>query len=945
MESKFLLTALEEEQQNLIVYMKEVHANTYSMRYIDGIYLCCNQKKYLLCQVEKQDEYLVGRIKKQDIQEIAAFHGEESLTLKVKLNFFKHELLFNIVYDKHSMCWQWQEYGFYMVSNDQGLLILSETNPKLLSAMSVYAHYEVENECTGKIVLNSPYLVADENEVLLKERCTKGIEDLTYKLVLRDRNNKQSIEFEDCEIDQHSNKMKFRISTNLLKQILAGIEVWNVYLVVCKDESRLETRLKSNNNDIYPSLLVGEEGLFEMRAYTTQDGHLGMIIRNGEPLGTIKEVTFTEQLITLSGEIELLTYHMPIKIEAVKLKHATGYELMEIEEYVQEVADTINRFTFTIDTKQMAKASQYTEGDYYIELTTKIYDICYAYKLQFNRDQLIKEGSIFYPSLTITEGHYPLVITPMYQKSYFMIRVDNQFHIEFNHAKLKGQVLELTCTHNLDMDLKDMQSELSLESEGNAKITLLEGQAITDNQFSYHIPIYLLQEMNAGSMYKLRAKLSNGLFEMNKDIVLLDQDILESKRQVFANIRLLLADGTLLLGYKNKERFVLRKESIFTNGKVSKVKYKIAEKLAKVTATLRKEQVWLVGENLAQIAQDNGFAFFEYCMKSGKKEKIFYVSEKNNKNLDNLVPYRKNVLRYDSFKHMYYYHLARFLVVSHGIRDVMPRILHTQMKHNKKDVIYLQHGIIAMKKVFFNKDSYNGRIKRFIVTSLREKQTLIEEMNFKPEQVCVTGLARFDKLEDTSSKRVAKTILIMPTWREWINDGEDQFIASDFYKKYISLLNNNRLNQALAKHNIVLKFYPHIEMQKKYSHLFSHLSAQVKMVKLGEETVQDLIKECSMMVTDYSSVALDVNYLHKPTVYYHFDLDEYTYYRGSFIDLESELPGESFTDEEGLVEQILSYIETDFKYNENYEVQSNKFYTYHDQNNSERIYQEIKTVK
>src|SRR5699024_8577370 len=47
--------------------------------------------------------------------------------------------------------------------------------------------------------------------------------------------------------------------------------------------------------------------------------------------------------------------------------------------------------------------------------------------------------------------------------------------------------------------------------------------------------------------------------------------------------------------------------------------------------------------------------------------------------------------------------------------------------------------------------------------------------------------------------------------------------------------------------------------------------AGIRVVVQGEVDVQFLLKQSSMLITDYSSVAFDFAFLHKPVAYYQFD--------------------------------------------------------------------------
>jgi glycosyltransferase involved in cell wall biosynthesis/CDP-glycerol glycerophosphotransferase (TagB/SpsB family) len=370
-----------------------------------------------------------------------------------------------------------------------------------------------------------------------------------------------------------------------------------------------------------------------------------------------------------------------------------------------------------------------------------------------------------------------------------------------------------------------------------------------------------------------------------------------------------------------------------------------AKVVAGLLRPLIRQEVWLVGENLGEVAQDNGFAFFEYCINNGMPEKVYYVSKADNKNVENLVKYHDRVVQYDSFKHLVLYHLAEYLIVSHGIRDTIPSLLHTRIGKNPKKIIYLQHGIVAMKKISLNGRSYNGKIEKLVVSSDREKDIFVNELNFDPEQIIVTGLARYDRLKDRSGTMETKQILVIPTWRDWLINEPHLFRDSSFYKAYSALLADPRLHTVLEAYNLNLLFFMHIEMQRKFGNPFVSSHERIQVLNLGDRDIRELVEESSLMITDYSSIAFDFNYLNKPVVFFHVDVEDYTFHRGSYIDLRRDLFGDVATTVDALIGFITEYAESGFRYKPESARKSSSFYAYRDASNSERIYRAIRTPR
>lgn len=120
--------------------------------------------------------------------------------------------------------------------------------------------------------------------------------------------------------------------------------------------------------------------------------------------------------------------------------------------------------------------------------------------------------------------------------------------------------------------------------------------------------------------------------------------------------------------------------------------------------------------------------------------------------------------------------------------------------------------------------------------------------------------------------------------------------------------------------------------------------APVTLVKQGERDVQDLIKESIAMLTDYSSVAFDFSFLHKPVVYYQFDRKRFLGKQPSHLDLDNELPGDIAFDEDKVIEFLFKIGNNNFVMENEYVEKANKFIQYRDSKSNERIFEAIQNI-
>ncbi len=381
--------------------------------------------------------------------------------------------------------------------------------------------------------------------------------------------------------------------------------------------------------------------------------------------------------------------------------------------------------------------------------------------------------------------------------------------------------------------------------------------------------------------------------------------------------------------------------------------FRLKERLALVLFRLFRKQlkqknIFLCFEKFCCMAQDNGFYFFRHCMESGMEEKmhrsIYYVIDRKQPDYqERLLPYRDHVIQFMSLKHMVYILAARLLISTdsrahaYAWRNkesiILPRV------QNTKKIVFLQHGVIAMKRVeIYNKKT--NPMNLFVTSNQREHDIVVEHMGYAPEDVIVTGLARWDVLKDKGLKE--RRILVMPTWRNWLEEVPDLvFRASDYYRNYMSLLNDPRLADLLERQDLYLDFYVHPKFREYLRSFTIQEGGRVRLIPFGTEPLNELMMGCKMLVTDYSSVCWDVYYQGKPVLFYQFDVDKYNETTGAYIDLETELFGDRVMTVEALLGKLEEYAENDFRLPEPYAEMRPRMYAYIDGNNSQRICEEI----
>ncbi|WP_422123959.1 CDP-glycerol glycerophosphotransferase family protein [Planococcus sp. X10-3] len=342
--------------------------------------------------------------------------------------------------------------------------------------------------------------------------------------------------------------------------------------------------------------------------------------------------------------------------------------------------------------------------------------------------------------------------------------------------------------------------------------------------------------------------------------------------------------------------------------------------------------VWLVGER-SNTAQDNGIVLFQWLVENTDVE-AYYVIEEDSLDYAS-IRHLENVLLFGTPEHFDVAFRAGVLLCTHDIENILPyKPARGFFGYENTKRIFLQHGVLGRKNVEYHKRNYELPFHQFVVSSEPEKETVVmEEMGYADEEVIVTGLARFDRLVQQEPPR---DILLMPTWRDWINTDE-QFLASEYYLAYTNLIQNEKLLALLDEHTIDLYFYPHYRAQNYFQLGTRELHERIKFIQLGSVTVQQLLIRHALLVTDYSSVSFDFTLLDKPVVYYHFDVERF-FRRGILRPIDETFIGGIAGHEEELVSIIEDRIVHGFA---NFDMDITGIIKYQDQNNCQRIYERV----
>lgn len=348
----------------------------------------------------------------------------------------------------------------------------------------------------------------------------------------------------------------------------------------------------------------------------------------------------------------------------------------------------------------------------------------------------------------------------------------------------------------------------------------------------------------------------------------------------------------------------------------------------------KSNDVWLIGER-TDTAQDNGIQFFKWLQRNTNIKSYYVIDEDSNDY--NKVKHLENIIIFGSKQHFEIAAQANVLISTHDLENILPyKTAKNFWGYENSIRIFLQHGVLGRKKVEYDKDNYDLPFHLFNVSSTEEKYgVVVNQLGYRPENVAVTGLPRFDNLPLEPEDKIKK-ILIMPTWRDWLNN-DYAFENSEYMKKYKDLITNPKFLKLIQKYNIEVNFYPHYRAQSFFKNHLDNTKGLINYVHLGEQTVQDLLIEHDILITDYSSVSFDFSYMKKPVIFFHFDVERF-FRKGILRPIEESFIGDIVYNEDTMLDKIEDIINSK---NKDLIPDLSNIFDFIDHKNNERVYHEI----
>ena len=443
-----------------------------------------------------------------------------------------------------------------------------------------------------------------------------------------------------------------------------------------------------------------------------------------------------------------------------------------------------------------------------------------------------------------------------------------------------------------------------------------------------------IKSISCGKHGKLHNNLKTSYYERDGYVVTINKGTIKITRPGFK--------------WQLKRELLLDRRIVKKSGKMSLAVYRL---LAVLKKRFKKHPVWIVSDR-DNAGGDNGEALFRYLAEHEKDAKVYFAIDPGCKDYSRIRT-EGRVLKLNSFRYKLNF-LAADKILSSQTGEWVTNAFGDDRKYMKSlydfDYCFLQHGI-TLNDISSWFEDYKRDIA-FFGTAARREYEAVSRFGFccNEETVNLTGFPRFDYLTDDSEKK----IVFLPTWRRNIA-GEtvpgtahryysESFKDSDYCKYYNALINDERLVKCLSENGYTGELYIHPAFSVQARDFTGN---DVIRVREGVADYNKLMRENSLLITDYSSVVFDFAYLKSPVVYTQFDVEEFLsghHCSEGYFDYEKDGFGPVATDLESTVDEIIKAIDSGCIMADKYRERVDGFFAFTDKNNCERVYKAIKAL-
>ena len=269
----------------------------------------------------------------------------------------------------------------------------------------------------------------------------------------------------------------------------------------------------------------------------------------------------------------------------------------------------------------------------------------------------------------------------------------------------------------------------------------------------------------------------------------------------------------------------------------------------------------------------NSYTIFEYYRKSNFDNAYYVINARTElyKSLlkqnetKNLIPYRNHL---DNKRLFPFLLNSKIIINSYALfffQTIISHVKYLKILYVCHAVNYFKTSIIKKQLSRLDKSKHNIILTSPYEYNLYKKMHLYDEISFHKG-----GLARYDRLNYVQKNMNEKEcILVSFTYRSF---KQSWFNKSLFKKNTIKLLKDESLNTLLENKTIDLIFIQHHHDVRRGRIINQNYSKNIKI--MSQKYLAHYIEQCSLFITDFSSISFDFMFQDKPVLFYHLDIED-----------------------------------------------------------------------
>ena len=182
--------------------------------------------------------------------------------------------------------------------------------------------------------------------------------------------------------------------------------------------------------------------------------------------------------------------------------------------------------------------------------------------------------------------------------------------------------------------------------------------------------------------------------------------------------------------------------------------------------------------------------------------------------------------------------------------------------------IFLGHGVQYIKSYLYKNYLSYKKYNKMLLPPYQKIIDTAVEAGWNYNDIIKIGLPKWDNyiiykpnlLNYENNKYIERAIFLMFTWRK-VKKGKS--ISYLYYSNLYKILNNKKINKLLYKKNIKLFFCFHhrLKFGKKIK-----TNSNIKLI--NQNDISSLLKNCTLIITDFSAIIFDAIIQKKPLIIY-----------------------------------------------------------------------------